>query len=61
MSAAHLIHLVPLRVQVLLDNFALVNVRPDSDHSVRVRLALDQPSQDLVLTQQVLGLDEVDS
>lgn len=58
--AAHLVHFVPLRVDGLVDDFALEELSPDLDDSVRVWLAFDEPSQELVFTQQVLGLDEVD-
>lgn len=57
---AHLVHLVPLRVDGVVDDFALEELSPDLDDSVRVRLAFDEPSEELVFTQQVLGLDEVD-
>lgn len=56
----HLIHLVPLGVDSLVDDFALEELRPHLDDSVRVRLALNQPAQELVLSQQFLGLQEVD-
>lgn len=44
----------------LVDDFALEELVPDLDDSVRVRLAFDEPAQELVFTQQVLGLQEVD-
>jgi len=58
--SAHLVHFVPLRVDSFMDDFAPEELRPDLNDSIRVRLAFDQPSQELVLTQQVLGLDEMD-
>lgn len=56
----HLIHLVPLGVDGLVDDFALEELRPHLDDSIRVWLALNQPAQEFVLTQQFLGLQEVD-
>lgn len=56
----HLVHLVPLGVDSLMDDFALEELRPHLDDSVRVWLALNQPAQEFVLTQQFLGLQEVD-
>ncbi len=56
----HLVHFVPLGVDGLVDDFALKQLRTDLDDSIRVGLAFNQPSEELVFTQQVLGLDEVD-
>lgn len=57
---AHLVHFVPFWVDGLVDNFALEELGPHLDDAVGVGLAFDQPSQELVFAQQVLGLDEVD-
>lgn len=43
-----------------MDDFALKKLVPHLDDSIRVWLAFDQPSHVCVLTQQVLGLNEVD-
>lgn len=43
-----------------MDDFALEDMGPDLDEPVGVRLALDEPPEELVFAQQVLGLDEVD-
>lgn len=51
----HLINLVPLWVDSLVDDLALEEFRPESEDAVRVRLAFDQPPEELVFAQQVLG------
>lgn len=56
----HLVHFVPPWVDGLVDDLALEELGPDLDDSVRVGLAFDQSPEELVFTQQVLGLDEVD-
>lgn len=56
----HLVHLVPLGVDGLVDDFALEELRPHLDDSIRVWLSLNQPAQEFVFTQQFLGLQEVD-
>lgn len=56
----HLIDFVPLRIDLLVDDFALEELGPDLDDSIRVRLAFDQPAKELVFAHQVLGLDKVD-
>lgn len=53
-------HFVPFWVEILTDDFALKELVPDLDDAIRVWLAFDQPFHVGVLTQQVLGLNEVD-
>ena len=60
MCVGHLKHLVPLGVQVGLDGSAPELLGADLQDPVRVRLGLDQTPQELVLSLQVLGLQEVD-
>lgn len=43
-----------------MDDLALEHLRPDPHEAVGVRLAFDQPPQELVFAQKVLGLHEVD-
>lgn len=43
-----------------MDDFALEELRPHLDDSVRVRLAFNQPPKELVLPQELLSLQEVD-
>lgn len=59
-SSTHLVHLVPLGIDGLVDDFALEELRPHLDDSVRVRLAFNQPPKELVLPQKLLSLQEVD-
>lgn len=59
-AGAHLVNLVPLGMEALLDRLALEELVADLQHAVRVRLALDQASEKFVLPFQVQGLQEVD-
>lgn len=43
-----------------MDDLALEELGSHLDDSIRVGLAFDQPPEELVFTQQVLSLDEVD-
>lgn len=56
----HLVHFVPFRVNGLVDDFAPEELVPDLNGPVRVGLAFDEPTKELVFSQQVLGLEEVD-
>lgn len=56
----HLVNFVPLWVEALLDRLALEQLVTDLQHPVRVRLALYEPPQELILPFQVQSLQEVD-
>lgn len=58
-AGTHLVNFVPLGMEALLDRLALKELVADLQHAVRVRLALDQASEKLVLPFQVEGLQEV--
>lgn len=59
-SKTHLINLVPLWVDSLMDDLALEEFRPESEDAVRVWLAFDQSPEELVFTHQVVGFYKVD-
>ena len=56
----YLVNFIPFGVDVLFDDLALEELFANLDDPIRVRLALDQPSQELVLANQFLGLKKVD-
>lgn len=47
-SSTHLVHLVPPGIDCLVDDFALEELCPHLDDSVRIRLAFNQPPKELV-------------
>lgn len=56
----HLVNLIPLRVDSLVDDITFEELRSEFEDAVRVWLAFDQPSEELVFTHQVLGFYKVD-
>lgn len=59
--ANYLIHLIPLGVEVFINDFAGEDLGSHTHNSVRVRLALNHPFDVLILGLQVLGLYQVDT
>lgn len=55
----YLVDFIPFGVDVLFDDLALEELFANLDDPIWVRLALDQPSQELVLANQFLSLKEV--
>lgn len=57
----HLVNFIPFWLQALLDGLALKELVANLNNSVRVRLALNQASEVLILPLQILRFQEVDS
>ena len=55
----HLIHLVPLRTEVLLDDLALEDLVANSNHSVGVWLPLDKSLKVSVFSLKILSFNKV--
>lgn len=60
-QSSYLIHLIPARVEILLDHMTLKRKLPNIDLGIGVALALPHTAHHVIFGNQTLGLQQDDS